>query len=206
MHELEKKIKYKFINQSLLRDAITHKSHEPSTFQNLEFLGDRVIALIVSSMLINNNKFIEIKELAQNFAMLVSAEFLIDIANNWNVKKYLKHKIENISNKVLVDCVEAIIGAVYIDCGYDKTYKIFHALWQQFLEKKFKEPKMMLQEFAQKKGLGTPIYQYEQCQENNIITYEACVKIETIGVAYAKGKSKHEASKLAAKKLLEKVK
>ena len=205
MSELEKTIDYKFNNKKLLKDAITHTSFGITDFQTLEFLGDRVLGLIVATLLIEDPKYKDIKKLANQFSVLVSANFLIQIAQKWAVDKFLKHSIENVSQKVFVDCVEAIIGAIYLDCGYEKTSQLLSILWQDVVHKSFVEPKMWLQEFSQSKGIGVPSYEYREYVESGKIIYEAIVDVKNFGKAFASGSSKHEASKNAAQKLMKKL-
>ena len=121
--ELEKIIKYNFKKSSLLEKALTHKSFDNNiNNEKLEFLGDRVLGLIISEKLLN--KFPEEKEgiIDKKFANLVNKKTCLLIAKKINLKKFIQlgsshKKLERSADKISSDCLEAIVGAIYLDGG-----------------------------------------------------------------------------------------
>ena len=119
--ELEKFIKYSFKNKLLLNQSLTHKSFDNiSNNEKLEFLGDRVLGLIISQKLLE--KFPTEKEgiIDKKFANLVNKKTCFLIAKKINLKKYMilgaSHRnLERSAEKIVSDCLEAIIGAIYLD-------------------------------------------------------------------------------------------
>ena len=119
----EKILKYNFKNKSILEKALTHKSYNNNTNnEKLEFLGDRVLGLIISETLLN--KYPEEKEgiIDKKFANLVNKNTCSLIAKKINLKKYIllgssHNKLERSSDKITSDCLEAIVGAIYLDGG-----------------------------------------------------------------------------------------
>ena len=199
---------YKFKNQELINSALTHPSAQKKQpkylFEHLEFLGDRVLGLSVASMLYAQN-LKSIKMLACKHARFVSGEFLAQIAEKWELKKLLKHEIESISQKVLADAVEAVIGAIYLDSNYETAAEIIEETWKQFINIKTTEPKMELQELTQKKCI-TPTYEtIDEAGYDHEKIYTVKVKAGNIGSATGKGRSKQAASKQAAINLLIKL-
>ena len=126
--KLEKQINYKFKNIALLKEAITHSSFQKNNlkvinYERLEFLGDRVLGLVLSEYLFKN--FPEAKEgvLDNYFQKFANQDNLFNYAKKINLSKFLKtQKGDNLENNksVLSDVVEAIIGAIYIDIGLNK--------------------------------------------------------------------------------------
>lgn len=201
---IENLIGYTFKNKALLKQALTHPSHSTSNFQIFEFLGDRVFGMIIACSLFKNHK--RIKTMAMEFSNLVSTEALVKIANLWQINLYLKHDIENISNKVLADTVEAIIAAIYLDSDFETVYTIVQNVYKTYLKKLENkiEPKMYLQELSQSKMLGLPVYKVVNIEgEEHKKNYSIKVSVENLGSALGHGPSKHMASKMAASRLIE---
>ena len=119
--ELEKVIKYNFKKSYLLEKALTHKSFDNNiNNEKLEFLGDRVLGLIISEKLLN--KFPEEKEgiIDKKFANLVNKKTCLLIARKINLKKFIllgasHKKLERSADKIISDCLEAVVGAIYLD-------------------------------------------------------------------------------------------
>ena len=139
--ELEKIIKYSFKKSSLLEKALTHKSFN-NTINNekLEFLGDRVLGLVISEKLLN--KFPDEKEgiIDKKFANLVNKRTCLLVAKKINLKKFIQlgsshKKLERSADKISSDCLEAIVGAIYLDGGLKSAEKFILNLWSEFLLK-----------------------------------------------------------------------
>lgn len=201
---------YQFKDRSLIISALTHPSASSghSLFEYLEFLGDRILGLSVANMLYGQS-YGSIKTLASKHAKLVSRDCLLEIAKQWNIQKLLKHEIDNLSVKVLTDAVEAIIGAIYLDSNYETAEQIVQQHWQQFLNIHAIDPKMELQEFSQSKGLTATYKVIGESGADHDKTFVVEVSVgsltRSLGKANGRGKSKHDASKNAARNLLEKM-
>ena len=165
--ELEKIIKYSFKNSYLLEKALTHKSYNNvNNNEKLEFLGDRVLGLIISEKLLE--KFPKEKEgiIDKKFANLVNKKTCLLIAKKINLKKFIllgssHKKIERSADKISSDCLEAIVGAIYLDSGLKLVEKFILNFWEEFLIKStvtLIDSKTKLQEFSLKKFKELPKY------------------------------------------------
>ena len=158
--DLEKLIKYSFKNNILLQKSITHKSlNSENNNEKLEFLGDRVLGLVISQKLLE--KFPDEKEgvIDKKFANLVNKKTCSSIARKLNLKRFLyvgtSHKnLERSADKMISDCLEAIVGAIYLDGGLRAAQKFILNFWQSYLEKSIItliDSKTLLQEYSLKK-------------------------------------------------------
>ena len=165
--EFEKIIKYNFKKTFLLEKALTHKSLDNhNNNEKLEFLGDRVLGLVISEKLLD--KFPEEKEgiIDKKFANLVNKKTCLLIAKKINLKKFnlleFSHKkLEISADKISSDCLEAIVGAIYFDGGLKSVEKFILNFWEEFLEKStitLIDSKTKLQEFSLKKFKELPKY------------------------------------------------
>ena len=165
--DLEKLIKYSFKNNILLQKSITHKSlNSEKNNEKLEFLGDRVLGLVISQKLLE--KFPDEKEgvIDKKFANLVNKKTCSSIARKLNLKKFLyvgtSHKnLERSADKMISDCLEAIVGAIYLDGGFKFAKKFIHHFWEEYLLKSnitLIDSKTKLQEFSLKKFKVLPKY------------------------------------------------
>ena len=165
--ELEKIIKYNFKKVSLLEKALTHKSYDNiSNNEKLEFLGDRVLGLVISEKLLD--KFPEEKEgiIDKKYANLVNKKTCLLIARKINLKKFIllgssHKKLERSADKIISDCLEAIVGAIYLDGGLKSVEKFILNFWEEFLIKStvtLIDSKTKLQEFSLKKFKELPKY------------------------------------------------
>ena len=131
--ELEGSIKYSFKNKDLLHKALTHKSfNSDNNNEKLEFLGDRVLGLVISKKLLE--KYPNEKEgiIDKKFANLVNKKTCIMIARKLNLRKYLylgtsQKNIERSADKILSDSLEAIVGAIYLDGGIKSSEKFIES-------------------------------------------------------------------------------
>ena len=169
--EFERKINYKFKNKSLVNLALTHssfKNKKNKNYERLEFLGDRVLSLVISEHLFlkypNENE----GALSKRLSNLVSKKTLLEVANEIGIKEMLKIDIfekrnlkfkRNIS--ILSDVCESLIGAIYLDSDLENARKFISKYWKKKISKNIlppQDPKSLLQEVAQKKGLNLPKY------------------------------------------------
>ena len=169
--EFEKKINYKFKNKDLINLALTHssfKSKKNKNYERLEFLGDRVLSLVISEDLFlkypNENE----GALSKRLSDLISKQKLLEVANEINIKNMLiidQFEKRNLKLKknisILSDVCEALIGAIYLDSNLENARKFISKYWKKKISKNIlppQDPKSLLQEVAQKKGLNLPKY------------------------------------------------
>ena len=138
---LEIKLKFKIKDASLFAKAFTHKSaNRENNNEKLEFLGDRVLGLILSKKLFDLYPHESEGDLDKRFAKLVNRETCSKIA--WSIGLQdsiflgdMKYKVTSKDGKILSDLCEAFIGAIYIDQGYQNCEKIVLDLWEKYLKK-----------------------------------------------------------------------
>jgi ribonuclease III len=214
--ELEKIIKYSFKNESLLTKSLTHKSFDNiNNNEKLEFLGDRVLGLVISQKLLE--KFPNEKEgiIDKKFANLVNKKTCSSIAKKLNLKKFLilglSHKNpERSVDKIISDCLEAIVGAIYLDNGLKPAQKFILNFWQTYLDKSIitlVDSKTQLQEYSLKKFKELPKYFFHKKigpQHNPLFKTE--VQIPNSKKVSGTGSSKKNAQQNAASKLLKTLK
>lgn len=217
MANIEKKIEYKFKDKKNLESALTHSSmqHCSANNERLEFLGDRVLGLVVADMLFKT--FPDEKEgmLAKRHTALVKQDALYSVANKIKLEEDIKlssgeTKTGGRKKKtILADAVEALIGAIYSDGGYQASYLFIEKFWAETLEEQISPPedvKSKLQEWAQARKLSIPSYKIVgKSGLDHSPEFEVEVFVETLGSVAAKANSKKKAEKLAAEKLLEKI-
>ena len=137
IHKFEKDLKIKFKNKSLIIEALTHKSaNQKINNEKLEFLGDRVLGLILSKKLFDLYPKLTEGVLDKKFASLVNRKTCCDIAWSIGIQNYIvignkKKKIIKADEKILSDCCEAIIGAIYIDRGFDIVRNYILKIWKK---------------------------------------------------------------------------
>ena len=167
--EFEEILKYYFKNKDLLHRALTHKSFDSNiNNEKLEFLGDRVLGLIISKILLD--KYPNEKEgiIDKKFANLVNKRTCADIAKKLSIKKYLylgaSHKnLERSADKIISDCLEAIVGAIYLDSGLKSSEKFISRCWEKYIDKSIVtliDSKTKLQEYSLKKFKKLPKYTF----------------------------------------------
>ena len=212
INKLEKKISLKFKNQKLLKQSLTHKSH--NTIENnekLEFLGDRVLGLVISKKLYE--KYPKDKEgsLDKKLASLVNKKKCLEVANSINLEKFIfignsKKKIMKIEDKIVSDACESLIGAIYLDKGIDVTAKFILNLWNKHIDSSdetYVDPKTKLQEHSLKKFKLLPIYKLlESSGPKHKPIFKIGVRLKNSKIFKGIGSSKKEAQQNAAEILL----
>ena len=210
--ELEKIIKYNFKKSFLLEKALTHKSlNNNINNEKLEFLGDRVLGLVISEKLLN--KFPEEKEgiIDKKFANLVNKRTCLLIARKINLKKFIllgssHKKLERTADKISSDCLEAIVGAIYLDGGLKSVEKFILNFWDDFLIKStvtLIDSKTKLQEFSLKKFKELPKYIFfKKTGPQHRPLFKTEVQIPNSKKIIGIGSSKKNAQQNAAAKLL----
>lgn len=214
---LEKKIGYTFTDPALLQTALTHSSLRSTAIDNerLEFLGDRVLGLIVAHLLFSRFASENEGSLAKRHTALVQQKALVKVAQAIELSAHLKLSAGEaksggtVKEKILSDAVEALIGAIFQDGGYKAAEKFVHTHWDSLLATQTAPPedaKSALQEWAQSRGLPLPQYkQLAKSGTDHAPQFEIEVSLDGFGRARATAASKRAAEKSAAEKLLEKV-
>jgi len=201
-----------FKNKSLLRQALTLAHHgKTASYDRLEFLGDRVLGLVVATMLYEQHPDENEGILARRFTELVREETLAEVAHNLSLPDLLiTHENELRQNQsILADVCEALLGALYLDQGLETVQNFILPIWLPLMRQNKKAPKdakSTLQELAQKKGQVLPKYTVlKKTGPDHAPIFEIEVCIPHIGSAIGISDSKKTAEQQAAKSLLEKL-
>lgn len=212
--ELEEILGYRFNDSGLLTRALTHSSLKNSgndaSYERLEFLGDRVLGLIIAELLIDEFPDSAEGKLAPRLASLVSGRTLADVARNLGLAKFILMTNgeaaagTNERDSVLADCCEAIIGSVYRDGGLDAATTLVRRYWIPLLvEVEPRVSKSELQEWVQGRGLPLPRYTVVDRQgPAHAPEFTIELKIATEDPILATGTSKQAAEQAAAAEML----
>ena len=205
---LEKKFNLKFKNKDLLIRALTHKSFNPNeNNEKIEFLGDRVLGLVIAKKLLEIYPEENEGILDKKFASLVNKKTCLDIAKKINLAIYVKtfnpnNKKINIEDKIISDSCEALIGAIYLDKGFTSVEKTILSLWKDHIEKSVVteiDAKTKLQELTLKKFKKLPTYKLiSNTGPRHKPIFKVGVKLPNTKYFIASGKSKKEAEQNAA--------
>lgn len=207
----QKKIGINFKNQKLLLKGFTHKSYNPiDNNEKLEFLGDRVLGLIISQNLLKFFPNDKEGDLDKKLASLVNKNQCAKIANHIRLQDYilLKDSKNNtkLEKKVLSDCLESIIGCIYLDQGLDVVEKFIIKNWKKYLNESLiseRDSKTKLQEYSLKIYKSLPAYNLiDNKGPRHKPLIKVSVKIKNSKSVIASANSKKQAEQLAAKKLL----
>ncbi len=212
LKELEDIIRYNFKDKTLLHRALTHKSFNSSiNNEKLEFLGDRVLGLIISKELLE--KYPKEKEgnIDKKFANLVNKKTCAEIAKKLNIRRYLylgtSHKnLERSADKIISDCLEAIVGAIYLDSGIKSSEKFILNFWETYIDKSIitlVDSKTKLQEYSLKKFKKLPKYTFfKKSGPQHKPLFKTEVEIPESKKIIGVGSSKKNAQQNAAAKLI----
>ena len=209
---LEKIIKYNFKKKSLLEKAVTHKSFNNNiNNEKLEFLGDRVLGLTISEILLEKYPDENEGVIDKKFANLVNKKTCSLIAKKIDLKKFIllgssHRKLDRSSDKITSDCLEAIVGAIYLDGGFKFAKKFIHHFWEEYLLKSnitLIDSKTKLQEFSLKKFKVLPKYIFsKKTGPQHRPLFKTEVQIPNSKKVIGIGSSKKNAQQNAADKLL----
>ena len=211
---LMKSIKYTFKNISNLDEALTHSSFNKNAkiqnYERLEFLGDRVLGLIIASKLYEQNTDSSEGDLAKKLSFLVCKSTLKKIANEIKLEKFVKYskKIDSLES-IKANSLEALIGAIYLDSNLESTSKVILNLWKKYFDNlnlsNF-DPKSQLQEWCLKYKKRLPEYQLiQKIGPDHQPKFKIKVVIDNFTYSLADGNSKQNAEINAAQKLLKKI-
>ena len=207
-NSLEKKIKVSFKNKDLLVKSLTHKSFDKdNNNEKIEFLGDRVLGLIIAKKLLELYPNEKEGILDKKFASLVNKNTCLEIAKKLDLQKYIltfnaKNKKNIIEDKVLADSCEALIGSIYLDKGFSMVEKVILNLWSNNIKKSVVtqiDAKTKLQELSLKKFKKLPIYKLiSNTGPRHKPLFRVGVKLQNTKTYIAEGKSKKDAEQNAA--------
>lgn len=215
---LEERVGYTFKNAAMLEIALTHISalkgarNRANSYQRLEFLGDHVLGLVISDMLYRAFPKADEGELSRRLADLVRKETCAEIAQNIDLGAAIRvgSSEHNAGARtrpaILADVCEAVIGAVYLDGGYKAAEGLVERLWQQRMQAKsqpLRDPKTVLQEWAQARGLPTPAYrEVARSGPDHSPEFRVAVQLPAFAPAEGQGRSKRAAEQAAAAAML----
>ena len=207
-NSLEKKIKVSFKNKDLLVKSLTHKSFDKdSNNEKIEFLGDRVLGLIIAKKLLELYPNEKEGILDKKFASLVNKNTCLEIAKKLDLHKYIltfnaKNNKNTIEDKVLADSCEALIGSIYLDKGFSMVEKVILNLWSNNIKKSVVtqiDAKTKLQELSLKKFKKLPIYKLiSNTGPRHKPLFRVGVRLQNTKTYIAEGKSKKDAEQNAA--------
>lgn len=207
-------IGYTFQDPALLKESLTHTSMHSgvASYERLEFLGDRVLGLLVAEELFDQLPHESEGDLAKRHAQLVRTETLAEIAESIGLGAYIlmargeantggRHKIS-----LLSDVMEALIAAIYRDGGLESARAFIRKHWSNYVLAPVtleRDAKTALQELSQSRACGIPVYRVlEESGPPHSPTFTVEVSIQGLGSAIAHGSSKRKAEKEAAEVLL----
>lgn len=210
--ELQEIVGHDFANPSLLVLALTHastvggKAGEPRSYQRLEFLGDRVLGLVVADMLETHYPSAGEGDLSQRLARLVDAETCASVAREMQLERFVRISGGRPTDSVLGDVCESVLGALYRDGGLAAARPVIERYWRPRLEAMsgpLRDAKTELQEWAHRRGFGTPVYaELLRSGPDHAPEFEIEVRVGDVAPGRGVGRSKREAEHAAASAVL----
>jgi ribonuclease III len=204
---LEKILKIDFKNKDLLVKSLTHKSYDNNNNnEKIEFLGDRVLGLVMAKKLLEIYPDEKEGILDKKFASLVNKKTCLEVAKKIELQKYIlifkSKKNFLIEDKVIADCCEALIGAIYLEKGFGIVEKIILNLWKDNIKDSIItqiDAKTKLQEYSLKKFKKLPIYKVvANTGPRHKPLFKVSVKLPNSKSYISEGKSKKDAEQNAA--------
>lgn len=214
---LEAALGFKFRSEPLLERALTHASvrsgkNVRTDNERLEFVGDRVLGLAICEMLSDGFPEANEGELARRYNRLVRGETCARVARRIELGKFLILSDSEAESggrdkeTILADAVEAVLGAIFLDSGFEKARGVVRQLWQAHIEyspQVAADPKSALQEWAQGRGLELPAYvEVARKGPDHAPRFTSEVRIKGVTPARGEGASKRAAEQAAAGVLL----
>ena len=205
---LEKRIKVIFKNKKLLTKSLTHKSfNKENNNEKIEFLGDRVLGLVMAKKLLEIYPDEKEGILDKKFASLVNKKTCLEIAKKIDLQNFiltfnLKNQKNIIQDKILADSCEALIGSIYLDKGFPTVEKVILNLWETKIKESVitqVDAKTKLQEFSLQKFKKLPIYKLvSNTGPRHKPLFKVGVKLLNTKLYISEGKSKKDAEQNAA--------
>ena len=215
---LSNQLEYTFKNEALLTEALTHRSAATANNERLEFLGDGILNFTIAARLFEQYPDLNEGDLSRLRASLVNRDSLADIAKILELGQYIKLGPGELKSggrrrdSILADTVEAILGAVYIDNGFDTCRELILRLYADKLQnipdvQELKDPKTRLQELLQSRRYPLPDYTVlEVTGKAHSQMFKVECRIEDLDcITIAQGKSRRKAEQAAAELALDDI-
>ena len=213
--DLQKKMKVKFTNLDLLIQSLTHKSFDTKkNNEKMEFLGDRVLGLVIAKKLLEIYPNEKEGILDKKFAALVNKKTCLEVAKKINLEKFIltfnpNNKKIKIEDKIISDSCEALIGAIHLDKGLTIAEKVILDLWKNQIRESVItqiDAKTKLQELALKNFKKLPIYKLiSNTGPRHKPSFKVGVKLPDTKYFFGLGKSKKDAEQNAAIECLKSI-
>jgi ribonuclease-3 len=216
--ELEHAIGHRFVHRDLLAQALTHRSYGTPHNERLEFLGDGVLNCVIAALLYRRFSTLKEGDLSRLRASLVKQDAVFEVAQGIALGEYLRLGEGEIKTggsrrpSMLADAMEAMIGAVFLDAGFDKAASVIEALYRKQLESvnpdvSGKDAKTELQELLQSRHLGLPHYELRATRgEAHAQLFDVDCQIPDLGiVSSGSGSSRRIAEQVAAQRALDQI-
>ena len=213
--KLEARLGHEFKDLGLIGRALTHPSAEGADYQRFEFLGDRVLGLVIATRLLKDFPQADEGELAIRYNALVRKEACAEVAERIGLGGHIvmgageEKAGGRRKSAILADACEAVIAALYLDGGLDAAARFIEAEWTYLIDKSGEIPqdaKTALQEWAQ--GQGRPVPKYDligRTGPDHAPEFTVTVAVDGQKPLKAKGNSKRQAEQAAAQAMLEKL-
>jgi ribonuclease-3 len=213
--DLQKKINIKFKNLDLLIQSLTHKSFDTKkNNEKMEFLGDRVLGLVIAKKLLEIYPDEKEGILDKKFAALVNKKTCLEVAKKINLEKFIltfnpNNKKIKIEDKIISDSCEALIGAIHLDKGLTIAEKVILDLWKNQIRESVItqiDAKTKLQELALKNFKKLPTYKLiSNTGPRHKPSFKVGVKLPDTKYFFGLGKSKKDAEQNAAIECLKSI-
>ena len=215
--KLEDIIGYEFRDQHLLERALTHSStNDDFNYQRLEFLGDRVLGLVIAHALFEKFRGENEGGLAKRHTALVQGTTCAIIGQEHNIGDFIilsdaeRDAGGNLNENIISDVVESLLGAIYIDGGYEAAQQVILKLWGkniETLEAAPQDPKTELQEWVQARALALPRYDIiGKSGPDHAPVFIVQLIIEGFDSVMAEGSTRRQAEKTVARTMLKVLK
>jgi len=207
---LQTRLGHSFRDAALLDRALTHTSAgADGDYERLEFLGDRVLGLVVAELLLEKFPDESEGDIGRRFAQLVRAETLTKIGRAVGIDRALNHAGDGAIDGIVADATEAVIAALYLDGGFATAANFIAAHWSPLIKRSEVPPrdaKTALQEWSQARGLGLPVYtDIARAGPDHAPVFTVAVNISGGEPVEARGSSKRAAEQAAAALLFERL-
>lgn len=212
---LQEILEYTFKDILLLKTALTHSSAGIENNERLEFLGDRVLGLVMADALLEHFSEEQEGDLAKRHAALVCGEMLAEIGQEINLGDHILFSHAEYAaggpknEKLIADAMEAIIGALFLDSDFEHCQTVITRLWGdriKTMKTPPRDPKTQLQEWGQARGLPIPTYEIiNKKGPDHAPVFEIEVRLQNYPSMHGKGTSRRDAEKAAAKALLKEL-
>ena len=213
---VEERLGHRPRDHRLFERAMSHASVGKDSYERLEFLGDRVLGLAIARWLFERFPDEPEGKMSRRYNALVARETCAEVGRQLGVPamirlgKQAREDGASLSENVIGDVVEALLGAILIEGGMEPAEQLIRRLWAPYLDSQKRapqHPKSQLQEVAAARGLKTPEYELvSRFGAHHAPTFRVRVSVPKLGEAEAEGPSKQDAEKSAAAALLEQLK